>query len=60
MTNSSTDTPATGTPAEPIRAHRGDLLIVHVRHSDYVIGRGAQNSDAFRVGVVTTSPATGR
>jgi len=38
---------------ETQRARRGDLVVVHTTHLDYIIGQGAQAHEEFTVGVVT-------
>lgn len=43
----------TTTTSETVRARRGDLVIVHTVHRDFIIGEGPKSHDEFTIGVVT-------
>lgn len=42
-----------------VNAKRGDLVVVHTHHNDFIIGEGLRESDHFTVGVVTSITRNG-
>jgi hypothetical protein len=41
-------------------ARRGDLVVIHVHHRDYILGSGVREHDDFEVGQVTSVTRDGR